>query len=125
MKENLLHLFQVFNSSAERTIQSAEIVPEGTDWLSKMKYELFLNPDEIFFSVDWIKLIDGDSETYIDWDTVEFFYYPFVGVNIKLPGFHDSRYFSLIVKEEMENDPLLEEFISRLSRQKKTSCRLS
>lgn len=118
MKENLLQLFQVFNGSPERLSHKMKTGLEGADWLSAMKHELFLNPEEIFFTEDWIKLIDGDSETYIDWEKMEFFYYPFVGVNIKLPGFRDSRYFSLIVKEEKENDPLLNEFIARLARKK-------
>lgn len=54
------------------------------------------------------------SSVYIEWQDVDFFYYPFVGVNIKIPGFTESNYFSLIVREDKENSPLLIEFIDRL-----------
>lgn len=122
MKEILLNLFQIFNSSADQVLNKTAEALAGPEWLNEKKHQLFLNPEEIFFSEDWIKLMDSDSETYIDWEEIEFFYYPFVGVNIKLPGFRKSRYFSLIVKEDKENDPLLNDFIERLSEQKEI-CR--
>lgn len=114
MKEILPNLFQVLNNSADKALNSPADTLAGPEWLNKKKHQLFLNPDEIFFSENWIKLTDSDPETYIDWQEMEFFHYPFVGISIKLPGFINSRYFSLIVKEEKEDDPLLNEFIGCL-----------
>ncbi|QEC51488.1 hypothetical protein EDD80_12111 [Anseongella ginsenosidimutans] len=123
MKEILLNLFQIFNSSAGQALNKTAEALAGPEWLNEKKHQLFLNPEEIFFSEEWIKLMDGDSETYIDWEEIAFFYYPFVGVNIKLPGFKESRYFTLIVQEDKENDPILNDFIDRL-REQKEICRL-
>lgn len=122
MKGILLNLFQIFSNDLVTQESNAADLPIPK-WLNKYKQLLFLNHEEIFFGADWIKLMDGDSELYIDWQEVDFFYYPFVGVNIKLPGFTESKYFSLIVREEKENSPFLNDFIKCLREQ--TEVRLS
>lgn len=123
MKGILLNLFQIFGNDAVNAVNNASNDLPAPKWLNKYKQLLFLNHEEIFFGADWIKLMDGDSELYIDWQEVDFFYYPFVGVNIKLPGFTESKYFSLIVREEKENSPFLNDFIKCLREQ--TEVRLS
>lgn len=121
MKEILLSLLQFINKSGQfGGIKDEYTGPSG--WLNAKKHQLFLNAEEIFFGEDWVKLLDGDAETYIDWEEMEFFHYPFVGLNIKLPGFTRTRYFSLIVREKMEDHPLLNEFICCMREQSET-CR--
>ncbi|HYH57117.1 MAG TPA: hypothetical protein VD772_10920 [Anseongella sp.] len=123
MRSVLLGLFQIFSPSEEVAAADAGEVRDVCAWLSSKKHALFLNADEILFTKDYLKVVYGGSETYIDWGEIEFFYYPFVGINIKLPGYTRPRYFSLIVREEKEEDPLLSEFTSRLSSLAET-CRL-
>lgn len=116
MKGILLNLFQIFSNDLVTQESNAADLPIP-EWPNKYKQSLFLNHEEIFFGSDWIKLMEGDAEVYIDWRDVEFFYYPFVGVNIKLPGYSETNYFSLIVREEKENSALLNDFIKRFRQQ--------
>lgn len=117
MRGILLSLLQVLNRSAGEAAACEEESREIPAWLNAKKHQLFLNAEEIYFSADWVRLMEGDAEVYIDWQEMEFFHYPFVGLNIKMPGFSKARYFSLIIKEEMEDHPLLREFINRLREQ--------
>lgn len=117
MRGTLLALIHVFSGTNALPQDDPGGSLANIQWLNIQKHHLFLNPEEIYFDIEHVSISEGDAESLIRWKDIEYFLYPYVGLNIEVPGSPHGHYFSLILKEEKESAPLLSEFISRLNRQ--------